>query len=195
MKEQLIIYPEFDERIGRDFLYTVSVTQGDRTERLPVYNHTEDSRVNRNPVDGRRADEFRRFCTFACLGGVRVDIRVNRDFHDYAVIPAAKHFRHSFRDGVISVYLDRPDYFAVRLDGGDHTLLAVFADEPETELPVPGEKTRIVDRWQEAEGGILTVTEPGTTVYIPAGFRMLPSIPQRRFLRWRIFSRRLPVCW
>ncbi len=169
MKEQLIIYPEFDERIGRDFLYTVSVTQRDRTERLPVYNHTEDSRVNRNPVDGRRADEFRRFCTFACLGGVRVDIRVNRDFHDYAVIPAAKHFRHSFRDGVISVYLDRPDYFAVRLDGGDHTLLAVFADEPETELPVPGEKTRIVDRWQEAEGGILTVTEPGTTVYIPAG--------------------------
>ena len=34
MKEQLIIYPEFDERIERDFLYTVSVTQGDRTERL-----------------------------------------------------------------------------------------------------------------------------------------------------------------
>lgn len=92
MKEQLIIYPEFDERIGRDFLYTVSVTQGDRTERLPVYNHTEDSRVNRNPVDGRRADEYRRFCTFACLGGVRVDIRVNRDFHDYAVIPGGKAF-------------------------------------------------------------------------------------------------------
>ena len=29
----------------------------------------------------------------------------------------------------------------------------------------------------------------------PADFRMLPSTPQRRFPRWRIFSRRLPVCW
>lgn len=169
MEEQLIIYPEFDERIERDYLYKVSVTQGKRTERIPVYNHTEDSRVNRNPFDGSRADEYRRFCSFACAGGVRVDIRVNRDFHDYAIIPAAKHFRHSFRDGVISVYLDQPDYFALRLDGGDHTLLAVLADAPETEIPEAGEKTLIVDRWQEVDGGILTVTEPGTTVYIPAG--------------------------
>ena len=65
MENQLIIYPEFDERIERDYLYRVSVTQGARTETLPVYNHTEDSRVNRNPIDGRRADEFRRFSTFA----------------------------------------------------------------------------------------------------------------------------------
>ncbi len=169
MEEQLMIYPEFDDRIERDYLYTVSVTQGKRTERIPVYNHTEDSRVNRNPLDGRRADEYRRFCTFACAGGVRVDIRVNRDFRDYAIIPAAKRFRHSFRDGVISVYLDRPDYFAVRLDGSDHTLLAVLADEPETEIPEAGEKTIVVDRWQEVDGGILTVTEPETTIYIPAG--------------------------
>ena len=170
MDNQLIIYPEFDERIERDYLYHVSVTQGARTETLPVYNHTEDSRVNRNPIDGRRADEFRRFSTFAFAGeGVRVDIRVGRDFHDYAVMPARKRFRHSFKDGVISVYLDRPDYFVIRLDGGDHTNLAVFADAPETELPREGEKTIVVDRWQEVEGGVLTLTEPHTTVYIPAG--------------------------
>ena len=170
MENQLIIYPEFDERIERDYLYHVSVTQGARTETLPVYNHTEDSRVNRNPIDGRRADEFRRFSTFAFAGeGVRVDIRVGRDFHDYAVMPARKRFRHSFKDGVISVYLDRPDYFVIRLDGGDHTNLAVFADAPETELPREGEKTIVVDRWQEVEGGVLTLTEPHTTVYIPAG--------------------------
>ena len=170
MENQLIIYPEFDERIERDYLYHVSVTQGARTETLPVYNHTEDSRVNRNPIDGRRADEFRRFSTFAFAGeGVRVDIRVGRDFHDYAVMPARKRFRHSFKDGVISVYLDRPDYFVIRLDGGDHTNLAVFADTPETELPRADEKTIVVDRWQEVEGGVLTLTEPHTTVYIPAG--------------------------
>ncbi|HBF14849.1 MAG TPA: hypothetical protein DDW30_04050 [Clostridiales bacterium] len=170
MKEQLIIYPEFDERIERDNLYTVSVTQGERTEHLPVYNHTEDSRVNRNPLDGRRADEFRRFSTFAFAGeGVRVDVRVGCDFRSYEVMPARKHFRHSFRDGVISVYLDRPDYVVIRLDGGDHTDLAILADAPEAELPREGEKTIVVDRWQEVEGGVLTLTEPHTTVYIPAG--------------------------
>lgn len=170
MENQLIIYPEFDARIERDYLYHVTVTQGTRTEALPVYNHTEDSCVNRNPVDGRCADEFRRFSTFAFAGeGVRVDIRVNRDFSDYAVVPARKHFRHSFHDGVISVYLDRPDYFVIRLDGSDSTILSVLADAPETEIPTADENTIIVDKWQECEGGILKLTKPHTTVYIPAG--------------------------
>ena len=170
MENRLIIYPEFDERIERDYLYTVCVTQGGETRQIPVYNHTEDSRVNRNPLDGNRADEFRRFSTFAFSGeGVRVDIRVNRDFHDYAVIPAAKKFRHAFHEGVISVFLDRPDYFLIRLDGRDHTILSVFADALETELPCPGENVYTVGRWQEVPGGILKITQPHTTVYIPAG--------------------------
>lgn len=169
MHEQLILYPEFDARIERDYLYRVSVTQGAQTASLPVYNHTEDSRVNRNPVDDNRADEFRRFCSFAFAGSVRVDIRVNRDFESYTVMPARKHFRHSFRDGVISVWLDRPDYFAVRLDGKDHTILAVLADEPETEIPTADDHTIVADGWTEVAGGVLTLTEPHTTVYIPAG--------------------------
>ncbi len=170
MENQLIIYPEFDARIERDYLYHVTVTQGTQTKALPVYNHTEDSCVNRNPVDGRCADEFRRFSSFAFAGeGVRVDIQVNRDFQDYAVMPARKHFRHSFHDGVISVYLDRPDYFVIRLDGLDHTILSILADEPETEIPTADENTIVVDKWQEFEGGVLKLTKPHTTVYIPAG--------------------------
>lgn len=170
MEKQLIIYPEFDSRIERDYMYSVSVTQGMRTEVLPVYNHTEDSWVSRNPVDGRRIDEYRRFSAFAFSGeGVRVDIRVNCDFSDYTVMPSRKHFQHSYRDGVISVYLDHPDYFAIRLDGYDHTILTILADEPETEIPVADENTIVVDRWQEYKDGILCLTQPHTTVYIPAG--------------------------
>ena len=170
MKSQLVLYPEFDLRIERDYLYTVSVTQGARTEPLPVYNHTEPSRVDRNPVDDKRTDSFRRFSTFAFSGeGVRIDIRVNRDFHDYAVIPSAKHFKHCFRDGVISVYLDHPDYFAIRLDGKDHTILSIFTDEPESDIPQPGEHTIVVAPWQEVNGGVLRIRKPNTTVYIPAG--------------------------
>ncbi len=170
MENQLIIYPEFDARIERDYLYSVSVTQGTQTATLPVYNHTEDSCVNRNPVDGRCADEFRRFSSFAFAGeGVRVDIRVNRDFSDYAVMPTRKNFRHSYHDGVISVYLDHPDYFVIRLDGKDHTILSILADAPETEIPTADDHTIVVNGWMEVEGGVLKLTEPHTTVYIPAG--------------------------
>ncbi len=170
MTDRLIIYPEFDSRIERDYMYSVSVTQGEHTARLPVYNHTEDSRVNRNPIDERRADEYRRFSTFAfCGAGVRVDIRVNRDFQSYSVIPSAKRFRHEFHDGIISVFLDKPDYFAIRLDGKDHTILSVLSDLPESEIPEAGENTYIIDGWHEVDGGLWTVNEPNTTIYIKAG--------------------------
>ena len=170
MKNQLIAYPEFDTRIVRDYMYSVCVTQNDKTISLPVYNHTENSPVCRNPVDDARMDEFRRFSTFAFEGDrVRVDIRVNRDFNDYAVIPSAKNFKHEFHDGVISVFLDHPDYFAVRLDGKDHTILSVFADEPESEIPTEGENTYIIKDWYEVEGGIWKITQPNTTIYVAPG--------------------------
>ena len=41
----LVIYPEFDERIRRDYMYTVSVTQGDKTATLPVYDQDRKSVV------------------------------------------------------------------------------------------------------------------------------------------------------
>ena len=70
---------------------------------------------------------------------------------------------------MISVYLDRPDYFVIRLDGKDHTILSVLADAPETEIPTADVHTIIVNGWMEVEGGVLKLTEPHTTVYIPAG--------------------------
>lgn len=167
----LIIYPEFDERIERDYLYTVSVTQGEKTATLPVYNHTEASRTTRNPLD-TTADEFRRFSTFAfdpAAGGVRVDIKVNCDFDSYSVIPSAKTFRNDFYKGVISVYLDRPDYFMIRLNDKDSTLLAVFADAPETDIPENGRNTIIVEDWYEAESGLLELKKEGSIVYIKPG--------------------------
>ena len=90
-------------------------------------------------------------------------------FGIYSVIPSAKAFRNEFYRGVISVYLDKPDYFMIRLDGKDSTLLAVLADEPETEIPTPSVNTIIVDGWQEVEGGTLELKKKGTTLYIKPG--------------------------
>lgn len=167
----LVVYPEFDARIERDYLYTVSVTQGEKTATLPVYNHCTESRTTRNPLD-TSADDNRRFSTFAfdpAGGGVRVDIRVNRDFESYSVIPSAKKFRNQFQRGVISVWLDQPDYFVIRLDDMDSTVIAVFADEPETEVPQKSANTVIVDGWMDVDGGILELKKKGTTLYLKPG--------------------------
>lgn len=167
----LVIYPEFDERIRRDYMYSVSVTQGDKTATLPVYNHSAVNGTTRNLLD-TSSDENRRFSTFAfdpAGGGVRVDIRVNRDFESYSVIPSAKKFRNQFSKGVISVWLDQPDYFVIRLDDMDSTILSVFADEPETDVPTKNANTIIVDGWMEVEGGVLQLTKPNQTVYIKPG--------------------------
>ena len=167
----LIVYPEFDARIERDYMYTVSVTQGEKTATLPVYNHAVVSNCTRNPLD-TSSDENRRFSTFAfdaTGGGVRVDIRVNRDFESYSVMPSAKKFRSEFHKGVISVYLDKPDYFAIRLNNMDSTVLAVFADEPESEVPQKGANNIIVDGWKDVDGGVLELQKQGTTVYVKPG--------------------------
>lgn len=165
------LYPEFDDRIERDYMYSVAVTDRNGTKSLPVYNHTSVSAVMRNPLDVT-ADQYRRFSTFefdSTLGGVRVDIKVNCDFNSYSIIPSAKNFRNEFSNGVISVYLDNPDYFMIRLDDKDSTLIAVFADVPETDIPKDGNKTLIVDSWYEESDGILEITEENTTIYVKPG--------------------------
>lgn len=167
--KQLVIYPEFPERIRRNCDYDVSVTMDGRTEAIPVYNHTVESNVSRRPG----VDMYRRFCMFAFEDGqVRVDIRVKQDFGSYTVFPSAKNFRHEFRDGVISVYLDKPDYFGIQLDDDQNTILSVFADLPESAEQIPSkddENVVYVEGWYEPEGGTIIFDKPGTVVYIAPG--------------------------
>ncbi len=169
MNSKLIIYPEFESRIERDYMYTVSVTDSERTVALPVYNHVEDNITSRNARD-ITPNEYRRFSSFSFEGeGVRVDIKVNCDFESYSVMPSAKGFKNEFHNGVISVWLDKPDYFVVRLDNKDSTNISILADHPESEIPAECENTYIIDGWHEVEGGIWEVDVPNTTIYIKAG--------------------------
>ncbi len=167
---KLIIYPEFPKQINRDGMYSVTVVQGEDRHELPVYNHTVKGTTSENDIF---VDNFRRFCTFGFSGeGVRVDIKVNRSFSCYSVMPSAKNFKHEFdpREGVISVLLDKPDYFLVRLDESDDTILSVLSDGPE-DYEFNEEKTIRVEGWYEPEDGSgrLTVTKPDTTIYIAPG--------------------------
>lgn len=167
---QLVIYPEFPEQVRRNYDYKVTVYQGDKSGQIPVYNHTMDSRVTDRSIGG---DNYRRFATFAFSGEqVRVDIKVTQDFSYYSVIPSAKNFKTEFKDGVISVYLDEPDYFMIRLDDDDNSIIAVAADYPEYPGDVPSKddpNVYYVEGWVEPEQGLLELTEPGTILYIAPG--------------------------
>ena len=169
-RDNLVIYKEFPDDIRRNYDYKVTVTQGDQTHAIPVYNHTMEYNLLGRMVGG---DIYRRFAAFAFSGAqVRVDIKVGFDFDTYSVFPSAKKFKSSYRDGVISVYLDKPDYFGIILDDCTNTILSVIADLPEypADIPQKGDENVIfVDSWTDTEDGVLHITEPNTTLYIAPG--------------------------
>ena len=170
----LTIYPEYPPQIERDFAYVVTVAQGDGPARsIPVYNHCEKSVLSRRTRGG---DVNRRFCEFAFAGApVRVDIAVCEDVRSYSVFPARLGLRHSFRDGVISVWVDRPAMFGIRLNDYDKTILSVFADPLENpeNIPQKGDpKVLYVDGWLDADsedGAIIIDGNPLREVYVAPG--------------------------
>ncbi len=167
---QLVIYPELPEQIRRIYDYKVSVTQGDKTASIPVYNHTMEYPEFSRGIGG---DYYRRFAMFAFSGErTRVDIKVGTDFSSYTVMPSAKNFETTFKDGVISVYLDKPDYFMIRLDDDDNSIISIAADYPEYpgDIPSKGDPgVYYIEGWYEPDNGLFEATEPGAQVYVAPG--------------------------
>lgn len=168
----LVAYPEYPTAIERDGEYEVSVTQGNDTRPLVVYNHCEKSALNGRTRGG---DVNRRFCEFAFDGGpVRVDVRVSRDVSCYKVFPARRALKSEFKDGVVSVWLDKPVYFGIQLNDYDKTILSVFADKPETAGDVPRKGApgvMFVDGWLDAtrEDGVIEVGKDVKEIYLAPG--------------------------
>lgn len=169
---QLIIYPEYDERIPRCYDYSVTVHQGNQSKTIPVYNRN----ANGEQMAYRclSPDFNRRFCEFAFTGEVRVDITVYRDFETYSVLPSAKRYRNEFHDGVISVWLNENDTkFMIRLDDDDDTILSVFADAPEDyDIDPNDESVLYVDEpWFDPDenSAYYTLDEKIRTIYIAPG--------------------------
>ena len=172
VKDTLIVYPEYPAVIERDKAYKVTVTQGKVTEPLVVYNHCEKSTLTTRIHGG---DVNRRFCEFAFRGKpVRVDIRVRQSVSAYKVFPARHRFRHEFKDGVISVWLDKPEYFGIQLNDDNNTILSVLADEPEDPALIPDKNdpgVLYVDKWLDApeRDGNLITDDSIHQVYIAPG--------------------------
>lgn len=168
----VVVYPEYPAAITRDTEYAVQVEQEGVRRPLVVYNHCEKSILAGRTHGG---DVNRRFCEFAFSGApVRVDIRVSRDVSSYKVFPARHRLKSAFRDGVVSVWLDRPVYFGLQLNDSDKTILSVFADAPEKadEIPQKGAPGVLyVEGWVDAPGadGFLETPKDLKEIYLAPG--------------------------
>lgn len=168
----VVVYPEYPAAITRDTEYAVQVEQEGVRRPLVVYNHCEKSILAGRTHGG---DVNRRFCEFAFSGApVRVDIRVSRDVSSYKVFPARHRLKSAFRDGVVSVWLDRPVYFGIQLNDSDKTILSVFADAPEKadEIPQKGAPGVLyVEGWVDAPGadGFLETPKDLKEIYLAPG--------------------------
>lgn len=168
----VVVYPEYPAAITRDTEYAVQVEQEGVRRPLVVYNHCEKSILAGRTHGG---DVNRRFCEFAFSGApVRVDIRVSRDVSSYKVFPARHRLKSAFRDGVVSVWLDRPVYFGLQLNDSDKTILSVFADAPEKadEIPQKGAPgVLFVEGWVDAPGadGFFETPKDLKEIYLAPG--------------------------
>ena len=85
-------------------------------------------------------------------------------------MPSAKGFKSERHDNVISVYLEKPDYFLLKLENKDDSILSVFADAPEVDVPRKGDPNVVyVEGWYEPNDWYLDVIKDGTTVYLAPG--------------------------
>ena len=161
-------YPDYPASVDRDGLYTVSVSQGSKSENLLVYNECA-SYSEYDVTSTSRSlgviDSNRRFCEFAfAFQAVTVNIQVNKKFNSYVVSPTSKGFASSYSNGVISVTIDKPTQFVVILDNDYKTALSVFADAPETDIPTKG-ATNVV--YVEGDSVItLPDSQPSLVTYV-----------------------------
>lgn len=172
LDSELIVYPQYDERIPRCYDYGVTVHQGNQSEKLTVYNRNTSG--EEMALRCFKPDFNRRFCEFAFTGEVRVDIEVCHDFSSYSILPSAKEYRNEYHDGIISVWLDENDTsFILRLDDDDDSILSVFADAPENyEIDKNDASVLYVDeKWYDPDesSAVYTVPENIKTVYIAPG--------------------------
>ena len=171
-RASITVYPEYPKEIERDYTYLVRVVQGEEKRRLVVYNHCEKSPLTRRTRGG---DVNRRFCEFAFDGGpARVDIVVSEDVKTYAVFPSRLGLKSAFKNGVLSVWLDKPAMFGIRLNDYDKTILSVFAEAPEDPAKIPQKGApgvMYVDGWQDPPGedGVTVIDKGIKEVYIAPG--------------------------
>ncbi len=167
----LVAYPEYPEQIKRDYDYTVTVTQGNKTISVPVYNVTrqEDNYGGSNAF----GNMYKRFAEFAFNGDpVTVSVTVNIDVETILVAPTSKGYKTKVDGNTISFTISEPGQVVLKVNGDNNTVLPIFADLVEIEEEIPSSFDENViyytAGWHEVESGELKVPS-GKTLYLAPG--------------------------
>ncbi len=162
----LVVFPDYPSLINKNYDYSVTVTQGITTKQLEVYNPLRQK---------TKMDKYRRFCEFAFSGEpVRVDIAVYYDdISSYSVMPSSYNIASTIKDNVISVYLNEPKTFLVKINDDYTSIISVFAeDSQKMEAAVPDKNDPEViyyeKGWHEVVGGFLKI-DKAKTLYLAPG--------------------------
>ncbi len=122
----LVQFPTYPEELPRDYDYEVSVTKGDRTITLPVYNASRHDNGYVSTKSGD-ADSYRRFCEFGFEGEVTISIKVNNPMSSYAILPSSKGIDSTYDNGVVTFKISEPQDLLFRTNDDHNTILSIFA--------------------------------------------------------------------
>ncbi len=127
----LIIYPEHNEILPRNYDYEIEVSQGDKSYKIPVYDSARAPSSFTNTITNRHS----RFSEFAFEGEVTVKVKVNLPVENYVLMPTINGIDSTFDNGVITFKLNKPQTVILRLNEDTLTQFAIFAEAPETDVP------------------------------------------------------------
>ncbi len=169
----LIIYPEYPKQLPRNYDYSVTVSQGEETHEIPVY---DPSRQSNSFSNVKNADAYRRFCEFSFTGEVKVSVKTRLKMESYSVLPTSKNIESKTQGNEISFTLTQPQNLCIRLNDDKNTILAIFAEKPEEYIPNENDENVIFfkagfnnsPKYKVDGRGVMTIPE-NTTVYLAPG--------------------------
>ena len=137
--DTIVLYPEYSEKINRDYMYRVYVSQGGERYEIPVYNDMRHANNFSRDVYGTDSEVDRRFCQFSATPSnanpVTVEIVSNISFTKYSIIPSIKNIASTVSGNKISFNITEAGQYVFRLNDNNITNLAIFADAVETDIP------------------------------------------------------------
>ncbi len=170
MENKLFIYPEYPDSLPRNYDYEVYVSGGEEFVRIPVYD------VSRQTNNFGGDDLNRRFCEFGFDGEVTVKIKVRAPFESFNIMPSNSAFNPEIRENEITFKLTKPQNLVFRINGSKYSVLAIFAESIETEIPDESDENvwyfkageNNCEKYALDNRGALVIPE-NTTVYLAPG--------------------------
>ena len=166
----LIKYPEIPEdKLPRDYAYSVRIIQGNNVIDLPVYDPIVASDYFTRSINNW--DMNRRYAEFAFTGDpVTIEVTVHSDFDRYTIMPSSKKIPSKINGNVITYTITEPCTTVVKINNDKDSHLTIFAEAPETERPDKNDENVIYFEagYHEIEGGVIKLTS-NQTLYLEPG--------------------------